>query len=359
MVHYNIVLKDPSGNMWDFERSTDIAWERYENEVGRCMFILPYTDSKLVEALADDEQFMEILIYREGDLVWQGFVAFILDKLDTAAIYGLDYKEILKWYRCSYNTKYTTQKIGSQIISPEWDTIAARTNIALGDLITKGTIEDPYQSGTSTAKTVTKTVFEEDFFTLVYELMALSRAGSPSGAWTQNTVFDVSLSETAPTFTFKRDVGVERPDVVFEMNSEIIDVYMPKDYRYIRNDVKGWSVIEGPDVINDTQTDATSITNYYRRELSPVFGALTTSSELTEKTKDFLKENKDPSKNVSFSFAAGLIPFDGYNMGDDVQIRINRGRLDIKEYRRVVGMEVEVDNSGEETAKPVLRKKRT
>jgi hypothetical protein len=45
-------------------------------------------------------------------------------------------------------------------------------------------------------------------------------------------------------------------------------------------------------------------------------------------------------------------------MGDNVRVIIDRGRIDVDEYFRVVGMEVRVEN-GVETARPILQRKRT
>lgn len=357
---YIVVLKDPSGNVWDFEKATNIEWTRYENSVGQCKFDLAYNDSKLTQCLTDDEKLFEILIYRDEVLYWQGYVAFLLDTLDKTTVYGLDFKECLKWYRTRYNQVYTGKKIGSEIISPEWDNIAGRTGTLLGSpKIIKGTIQDPYTTGTTTEKTIDRTLFDEDFYSLVQEMTFLARSNSPSGAWTQNAVFDISLSETSPTFSFLRNVGENKPDVVFELGSEIINFYVPKDYRFIRNDVKGLSIVQGPKIINSSQTDTTSRGKYSLRQISNVFGNLTSQSELDEKTKDYLKNFKDPRPDVSFAFAPGLKPFDGYSMGDNVQVRCERGRVSINEYRRVVGMEIKIDNSGAETVAPILDKIRT
>jgi hypothetical protein len=45
-------------------------------------------------------------------------------------------------------------------------------------------------------------------------------------------------------------------------------------------------------------------------------------------------------------------------MGDNVKVRIDRGRIDIDEFFRVIGMEVRYE--GEiETTRPILQRKRT
>ena len=209
---YSIVLKDKSGaNSYEFEKATDIAWEWYENEVGRCRFKVPYNDVKLSATSIPDNAFSEILIYSDGVFQWQGFIAYIQDNKYGVTVYGLTFLEFLKWYRVGYNTAYTTKKIGSEIISPIYDIIVAYTNDIFGERITKGTIQNPYDTGSSSAeKTITKTVFDEDFFTLLKDLAGASRADSPSGAWKQDSVFEITFSATAPTFNFFRDVGTDK-----------------------------------------------------------------------------------------------------------------------------------------------------
>ena len=356
--HYKVILQLSDGKEYEFEQRTGLQWERFENMPGRCKFNIPYNDSKLSN-ISDDEQFIQIFIYRDTTLVWQGFVAYIEDSEKQSVIYGLGLLECLKWYRVGYDTEYSGKKIGTEIISPIWDLIDARSGAILGDKITKGTIQDPYDTGTSTEKTIDRTVFDEDFFTLCQEMIYLSRADSPSGTWVQNSVMEVTLSKTAPTFNFTRNVGADKPRVVMELDSEISGFTQTKDFRFIKNDIKGLAVAEGPEVLDQTATDATSRTNYYLREVSKVFPRATSQSELDEAVKDELAEVKDPKRNFYLTFSSDITPFDGYSMGDNVKVRIDRGRIDVDTYFRVVGMEVTVTDSGVELARPILQRKRS
>lgn len=357
---YVVVIKDITGaNSYEFAGISDIAWEWYENEVGRCVFKIPHNDLNLSATSVSATAFSEIIIYRNGSLVWQGFIAYLLDNVDSTTVYGLTYLEILKWYRVGYNTAYTTKKIGSEFISPIYDIIAAYTGNFLSAKITKGTIENPYTTGTTTQKTVTKTVFDEDFFTILQDMVGVSRADSPSGAWKQDTVFNISFSETAPTFSFLRDVGTNKADVIYELDSEIVDFSYGTDFRFIRNDVKGFGIQSGPLVLTSPQADATSRSSFYLRQYSPYFGSVTDQTQLDEMSKDILKDFKDPTRNFSITLAAGLSPFDGYVMGDGIKVRINRGRISLDEYFRVTGMEVSLANKGVEMVRPILQRQRT
>lgn len=356
---YLIVIKDKSGaNSYEFRGVSDIAWEWYENEVGRCVFKIPSNDLILNSITIPATSFQEIIIFRDGVLVWQGFVAYVFDTVDSCTVYGLTYLEILKWYRSGYTTVYTAKKIGTEFISPIYDIAAVLTNTALAR-ITKGTIQDPYNTSTSVAKVITKTVYDEPFFELLQDMVGISRADSPVGAWKQDTVFEITFSETAPTFNFWRDIGADKTDVIYQLDSEIVGFSYGTDFRFINNDVKGYGVISGPDVITSPQFDATSITGYYRRQISPYYGNMTNQSQLDEKSKDFLKQYKDPTRHFSITLCAGLKPFDGYLMGDSIKIRIQRGRISLDEFFRVIGMEVELNNKGVEIVRPILERKRT
>lgn len=357
---YVFIIRDSSGNEYEFEKALNRGWERYENNVGRCRFTIPYNDVKLTTSSVPVGNFSRIFIYRNNTLVWNGFVAYVTDTKDGTDVYGLSWHEVFKWYGVGYNTTYTTQKIGSQIIEPIYDLQVAKADDIFSAFLTKGTIQNPYTTGSSsTEKTITRTVFNESFFQLLQDMVSASSADSPSGAWVQNTVWDISLSATAPTFSFMRDVGTDKSDVVFELDSEIVDFNFQVDLRSIHNDITGYAIQEGPKVITDNQADATSKTNFYRRELYPYFGTVTTSTELTEKTKNNLKVLKDTQRYINIKFAAGLTPFDGYVMGDSVKVRINRGRVSLDDFFRVVGMEVQIDNNGVETVTPLLQRKRT
>jgi hypothetical protein len=355
---YNVILKLPTGEKYDFEKFSGLRWEDYENQPGRCTFSVPQDDPKLAN-LQDTNKFIQIIVLRDSVLVWQGFVAFISDDLDKTTFYGLSLLECLKWYRSGYNTVYTTKKLGSEIISPIWDAIDGRSGAILGDIVKKGTIEDPYTTGTTDAKTITRTTFDEDFFTLCTQMIYLARADSPSGAWVQNTVMAVSLSETDPTFSFLRNVGEDKPQVIFELDSEIVDYLYTQDYRLIRNDVKGLAIVAGPEVINNTQTDATSQSLHYLREISMVFSNLSSASELEQRTKDFLKDSKLVESSWYLSFTSSIAPYAGYSMGDNIMVRINRGRVNLSTYFRVIGMEVTVSDQGSEICHPILEQKRT
>lgn len=355
---YSIILRLPAGERYEFEQFSDFRYEDYENEVGRCTFSLPSDDPKMAN-LQDLNKFVQIFIFRDTVLAWQGFVAFVSDDTDKTTFYGLSLLECLKWYRSGYNVTYTDKKIGTEIISPIWDAIDSRTGAVLGDLIAKGTMEDPYTTGTTTAKTISRTMFDEDFFTFCQQMVAISKADSPSGAWVQNTVMAVSLSETAPTFSFLRNVGADKPQAIFELDSEISDFLYTQDYRFIKNDIKGLAIITGPSVVTSAQADTTSRTAHYLREISPVFDSISTQGELDERTKNFLKENKDIETNWYLSFTSSLAPYNGYVMGDNILVRINKGRVNLNSYFRVIGMEVTVTNQGSEITHPILEKVRT
>lgn len=355
-VKYTFIVKDASGNEYEFDNCTERAWEVYENDVGRCRFFVPYSDLKLTASSIIDSAFSEILIYRNGTLVWQGFTQMLQDGLDGVWVYGETFLAALSWYGVRYNQAYTTANI-STLIGDEYDNIVARSDDFLSAKITKGTIENPYLVSTTNALTITRTLFNEDFLTVLKEMVAVSR-GQETGAWSQNTVFNISFSTTAPTFSFTRNAGSEKADVIFELGSEITDFNIITDMRNITNESKGFSVAEGPKVLTSTESHSTSASTWYRRESYPFYPNVTSQANLDQLVNGLVAESNVPSMSMNIKFSAGLAPFDGYSLSDMVKLRIKRGRLNIDVFRRVVGMEVNIDNSGVENSVPILQKVR-
>lgn len=354
---YIFVIKDASGDLYEFERATSRAWEYYENDVGRCRFFIPFNDLKLSTTSVPDDRISRIYIYRNGTLIWQGVTQIVQDTLDGVWVYGETYEAILSWYGVRYNQAYTSTAIGT-IITNEYDNIETRTNNFFSTHFTQGTIEAPYISGTSNNLTITRTLFNENFLDFLKQMVLSARAEMTS-TWSQNTVFKISFSETAPTFTFTRNAGSNKDDVILELDSEIVDYNIPRDMRSITNEVKGLAITTGPSVISATYSDTTSQCMWYRREFYPFFNNITAQSDLNQRTSNFMSDRKAPQRDMKIQLAAGLAPFDGYVMSDNIRVRINRGRVSIDEYRRVIGMEVSIDDSGVEVTTPVLQKART
>lgn len=356
---YQIIVVKVSGEETEFNDAVDIAWEWYENEVGRCRFALAWNDPKLSETSLESDSFNEIRIFRDGVLVWQGFVAYILDGQNETTVYGLTFLETLKWYGVGYNVSYDNDRIGLDIIGPIYDDILLRANDFLGERLTKGTINNPTETGSVDPKRIDLTTYNESLYAFLKEMVAVSRSDSPSGAWKQDTVFEVTFDENTPTFNFWKDVGVDQPDVVYELDSEIVGFDLHYDFRFIFNDITGYGIEDGPKILTSNQVDTTSRGDYYLREFYPYFGSVTSQDETDESVKNTLKVLKDPAQMISIELAAGLVPFDGYSMGDNINVRINRGRVDVDEFFRVIGMQVSLGSTGVEQTIPLLERKRT
>ena len=354
---YMFVIKDSSNNLYEFENCTSRAWEWYENDVGRCRFFIPKNDLKLSSTSVPDTGFSEIRIYRDNVLVWQGMVQIVQDTVDGTWVYGETYLMALGWYGVRYNQAYTAQGVGT-IITAEYDDIETRTSNFLTARITQGTIPEPYIANTTSTLTITRTLFHENFLEFLKQMVLVARAEATS-SWYQDAVFNISFSESAPTFSFLRSVGSNQADVVLELNSEIVDFNVPRDYRGILSYTKGLAITEGPSILSSIEESTTTATSWYRREFYPFFNNVNAQSDLDNRTNNFLLERKDPQRDMKVKLVAGLKPFDGYSMGDSIVLRISSGRTEIDEYRRVVGMEVQIDDSGVEQVVPILQKRRS
>lgn len=351
---YQFVIKDQSGNLYEFENATHRAYSVYENGVGRCRFFIPKNDLKLTTSSVSDTAFSEIRVYRDGTLVWQGMTQIIQDTVDGTFVYGETFNTALGWYSVRFQQTYSVQNLNT-IITNEYNNIVGRTNNFLSAKITLGTIESPFTTATAVALTITRTLYSENFLDFLKQMTYVGRAELTS-SFSQYTVFNISFSETTPTFSFLRNVGTTKSDVVFELGSEIKSFNNPRDFRFIENSDKGYAVSAAGVALTSTKTDATSQTSFYLREGYPYYNNITGQTDLDKRTNNRVIDRKDPARAMFIQYAAGLKPFDGYSLGDFITLRIDTGRLDSSESRRVVGMEVSIDRTGVENTIPVLQK---
>jgi hypothetical protein len=283
-------------------------------------------------------------------------VQMMQDGLNGVWVYGETFMAALAWSGVRYNQEYIAAGINT-IVSDEYDNIIARNNNFLNSRVTKGTIELPYLHDTTTTLPVTRTFFNEDFLSVLKDMVALARSQEKDpNDWGQNTTFNISFSETTPTFTFLRNVGANRPNTILELDSEIVDFNLITDMRGIQNEFKAFTVTSGPEILTSTSTNAVSAGKWYRREGYPFFPNLNSQSDLDTVVERMVLEWQNPFTSMNLKFVSGMKPFDGYSMGDRVKVRIKRGRINIDEYKRVVGMEVNIDNTGVESTTPILQR---
>lgn len=353
---YSFVIENSSGDVFEYTRAVKRIYTRYENDVGRCRFLIPWNDLNLNTTSVDDTGYSEIRIYRNGTLVWQGILQIVQDTPDGTWIYGEDYKAALGWYGTRFDQAHSAADIGT-VITAEYDNIETRAGNFFTAKITQGTIQSPYQTGTTSNLAITRTLFADNFLTFLQDMVAVGR-GEMTAAWDQNCVFDISLSESAPTFSFLRNVGSDKEDVVFELDSEILNFNMPRDFRNIITDATGYAIATGPAQLSSSEADATARTAWYRREKYPFYNHITAQNDLDQTVDNLVGDQKSVRPDMVLQFAPGHAPFNGYVMGDNIRLRINRGRIALNELRRVVGMEVEISDTGIETAVPILMKNR-
>lgn len=355
---YTFVIKDTSDKLYEFNNCTQRAWEWYENDVGRCRFFVPYSDLKLTTSSVPDDRFAEILIYRDGTLVWQGMIQMLQDGLDGVWVYGETFMAALAWYGVRYDQVYTTATISS-LISDEYDNIAARSYSFFNSKITKGTISTAVD-----ILPITRTFYNENLLSVLRDTTSIAMSGVLEPTDALNIVFNISFSATSPTFSYG-NVGAVKENVILELDSELVDLNNITDMRSIANWLKSYTVTSGPDILT-SQVNISPTPVWYTREMYPFFPNINSQADLDRITNMLLKENNVPTVTTNIKFVAGLKPFDGYSMGDIIRLRVKRGRIDTtkdvyssyNDYRRVVGMEVQIDEAGVEYTKPILRKLR-
>jgi hypothetical protein len=260
-----------------------------------------------------------------------------------------NYLADLSLSRTGYRVLYPTKLIGTEIAQIEWE--LARTAIyALLNFVTAGTIENPLGSdGLTLIKTDTRFgVIDVPRLLLMFDLTEIGRA---------NTVNNVTfgITRTAPfQFFFRKNAGVAY------LGKRVSFPGSTRDYRFVpgflalRNDLATIGTTAGGGATEITKTNETSAATYGRRQdvftiktLSGLAGATTELDAQTAITARAVKEASQLSRTVLVDMREEEIqPFDGWDIEDTIAVRIRRGRDDISDMRRIVGVRGLQDERG-------------
>jgi hypothetical protein len=148
-VKYQVVIKDfvdpstsdfgPGATIAIIENATNIGWAEYINEVGEAFFSMSQEDPKiglLTDAL---DLGKHCLIYRNGELVWGGWLGESDENLNDVVFTAYSYVSGFYHYIMQWDTEWTGVD-ADQIIEDAFDAAQAKTKSRVG-WFTKGTIQ--------------------------------------------------------------------------------------------------------------------------------------------------------------------------------------------------------------------------
>ncbi len=147
-VKYRVVIKDfldtttfgVGGTICEIENATNIGWSEYINEVSEAFFSMSQEDPKVALLSQALDYQKHCLIYRDGDLVWGGWLGESDESYQDVVFTAYSYVSGFYHYVMEWDREWTGQD-ADQIIEDAFDYAKGLTKSRVGWL-TKGVINN-------------------------------------------------------------------------------------------------------------------------------------------------------------------------------------------------------------------------
>jgi hypothetical protein len=226
---------------------------------------------------------------------------------------------------------------------------AAGTNHILADL-TIGTIDNPdYPNNFTTADGASITgawnfssdvVLQFDYQSVLYAIKAF-------GIYT-NADFEITPSLE---FNFRSFLGVKQPSMTFEYGTRgnIVDYNVPRYGSRMVNDYFGIAASPEGNILHNEKKDQASIDQYGLMQSGKSFADVKDSNALNARLSEELFLVKTPEDSpINLILDEKAYPLGQFDLGDLVTVKIVDGIIDYYGVKRVVGITVNVHNTGRE-----------
>jgi hypothetical protein len=346
---------------------------RYSKELsdyGRCTFRISTSDN-LFTSLGDFviPHRYHIRIKRSNVIVFQGAIVDNPQRnKDYVEVRGAEYEFYLnkvlikRTSAVGYGEVAPTADIGlhyrifsSGTMDAAVTALVTEAKTALGSThllnsITLGTIENPdyptnYSDTSGTALTGawnfnSSVVLQFDYQTVLYALKAF-------GVYAQA---DFQLTP-ALVFNFKKFLGTKHPELTFQYGTRgnIVNYNAPRLGSNMINDYLGIATAPDGTVLHAEKTDSTSSNYYGLMQGAVAFSDVKDQNALTARLGEDLALVKDPANSpLNLTLNENGYPLGQYDIGDLVNVKIIDGAINYQAVKRVVGISVNVHNTGRE-----------
>lgn len=283
------------------------------------------------------------------DVVWQAY----------------SYLAELALSRTGYRVMYQSKKIGSKVVTDEWQRDDASGKFAdygatkqvkgLLRHVATGTIQDPQNAaGTADMRTDPQFgVISVPRLLLFYDLSEIGRANTDN-----NVTFEITRS-TSPTFNFWKNRGSAITERKLTFPGIIRGFRFSRGVLNIRNDLATIGTKQGKAVlITDEKSGGTyGYDSFGRRQdtfsiktlsgfknLDTSAGKFSAQKMITERAlKEAAREHRALQVEVPWHYMA---PFAGWDIEDTIGVQISVGRTSISQSYRILGVRGRLDSRG-------------
>lgn len=354
---------DTSGNFLEYEDKLS-AW-------GKCRFRVATHDDALVQYGNILEPFKyHIRVYRDGVVVWCGIIVtnprrtkkfievegrtyiYLLTKVlvrRDASIAAGDGKD-----------NYRTLSSGTMATAVQNIVTEAKSDAGTGSItsrITLGQIENPnFPSNYTRADNTPLTggwVFSDDmtlqfdYRDVYYVLSSLAMYPACDFEITKDLVFN-----------FKQFIGNKTTDVMFEYSNtgSVTDYNAPLNGDRMANDLTGVAADFGNQILHSQKSDEASVSEYGRVQGVAAYIDVKNINALRSRLGEELRLVSKPDSELHVTLNDRAYPLGQYGLGDVVRIKVKDRIVNVDQLRRVVGIDVFVDGTGQETIRLITNK---
>lgn len=347
---YEFILCDQNDSeIGIVEQAKNRVWTRFLSDWGEASFWLKYNDPKVSLITVRSTR---LKITRNGITDWYGEIDYRQPSQDGITYIASTLEELLRYYLVAPDNEasgsarlFTDKAPGTEIVQVLYGEATGKVGSKISGVAT-GIIEDP--TGATSA-----TTFTFDYQNTYTAIQTMAAIGS----------CDWEIIPSAMTFNFYRRKGSDVSDFELYLDeqqpSNLVNFLGKEDGRSMANKVYGFAAGVGVNYLKEVQTNDTSTGNYGLLERGVYFKDVDTSGALSGKVADYLKTSKDPSKDFSGKLSTKVTPLDGWDLGDNIKININWGSVAYSEWRRIIGLRVDIADNGEESTNLYLDSTKT
>jgi hypothetical protein len=321
----------------------NIGYADYAQDVPEAFFTLNQDDpmaARIAEAM--DGGVVHLLIFRDGILVWNGWILTRNATREDVIFYAYGYLAALYWMHSDWNVQYVNTEIGDIVFAHILRAGTLPNTMLSPNWIVPGTIEEPATtSGGSTPIILpTYNLYWKRILQVMREMVTLGM-----GDTTNSVLFEYTF-EREPKFNFWKNIGQDRPNIVWTYPGGFMrDFQEETSTIYRRNDLLVAGASASDDLLRTEVATATDQVNFGLRQESIFFAWVRDSVELQRGAERRAAVALKPATDLTLIFHPNVIdpPYangNAWRITDRVRVRINRGATQVDAMRQVIGYQV-------------------
>lgn len=175
--------------------------------------------------------------------------------------------------------------------------------------------------------------------------------------------FELAYNSTTNklTFNFKKFLGTRKEDVMFDYNAQIgsiEDFDVPRLGERMANQIVGVAADNQFTILKVDYTDDASIKTYGKLWGVAAYADVKSKNLLIARLREEGSQISTPDSEMNIVLNERAYPLGVYRVGDIITVQIKHHIIDVKQARRVVGIDVKVHNTGKERIRVYTNKPR-